>query len=312
MSMHFRDLAALVTADRAISGDEILRLRREGWADGAIAPEEAEALFTINDRVVAFPPEWTELFVEALCEFLVNGQEPRGYVTDEQADWLIARIDHDGRLETLAELELLARLAERATSVPQRLRSYALAQVEQAVLTGTGPMRDGLLDSGRITAAEAHLLRRLIFASGSDRPAAVSRAEAEALFRLKDATLGADNAPEWQTLFVQGVGNYLQGFGGAEPLSQERASELEAFMNTTAVSIGGFMARMARADPFAAIGEWTGQAPEPRDHAGEARDASLITPGEDMWLQSQIDADDRLDDLEKALLAFLDEESRGV
>ena len=34
------------------------------------------------------------------------------------------------------------------------------------------------------------------------------------LFRLKDATLYDVNAPEWDRLFVQGVGSYLLGFGG--------------------------------------------------------------------------------------------------
>lgn len=307
MSMHFRDLAALVTADRAISPEEVLRLRREGWGNGRIEPEEAEALFTINDRVAAFPPEWTDFFVDALCEFLINGEEPRGYLSDAQADWLISRIDHDGRLETVAELELIVQLAERAASVPQKLRDYALAQVERAVITGKGPMRTGLLDTGCVTAAEANLLRRIIFAAGSERPAAISRAEAEALFRIKDATLGAANAPEWQQLFVQGVGNFLQGFGGAEPLSRERAAELEAFMNDTAASIGAFMARMAGADPFDGVRGLMDEGDAGKDYDALADAAAEVTPTEDMWLQDRLDADDRLDDLEKALLAFLAE-----
>jgi hypothetical protein len=68
----------------------------------------------------------------------------------------------------------------------------------------------------------------VIFASGGDRPAAVSQREAEMLFRLKDATLGADNAAEWQRLFVQGVGNYLQGWQGAKGLTREFVDELLA------------------------------------------------------------------------------------
>ena len=62
---------------------------------------------------------------------------------------------------------------------------------------------------GRIDDAEVTLIRRLIFAPAGDGPAKVSAAEAEMLFRLKDATLGKDNSPEWKKLFVQGVANHL-------------------------------------------------------------------------------------------------------
>lgn len=129
----------------------------------------------------------------------------------------------------------------------QNLRSYALAQIEQAVLTGEGPTRkSGALEKGHVSKAEAGLLRRLLFASGSDRPAGVSQAEAEALFRIKDASLGGDNAPEWKQLFVQGVGNYIAGFTSGEALSRDRAAELEAFMNDRRSSTGGFLARFGK------------------------------------------------------------------
>src|SRR5690606_30862055 len=96
------------------------------------------------------------------------------------------------------------------------------------------------------------VLRRAIFAAGGDRPAAVSRDEAEMLFRLKDATLGADNTPAWKQLFVQGVGNYLQGYVSlSAQLTRERAAELEAFMNDADSSVGRFFGRMAKSAPNA-------------------------------------------------------------
>ena len=48
MSIHFRDLAEQAAADGAIAPEEILSLRRAGWGDGRIQPEEAEAIFAIN------------------------------------------------------------------------------------------------------------------------------------------------------------------------------------------------------------------------------------------------------------------------
>lgn len=309
MSMHFRDLAEQAAADGAISSEEILALRRAGWSDGAIQPDEADAIFAINDQLAEPTVEWTDFFVEALSEFVVNGSEPRGYVGDTQADWLIERIDHDGKLQSLTELELLAKVLDKATNTPERLKSYALAQIEQAVLTGEGPTRGGgSLDAGCISDAEARLLRRIVFAQAGDRPAAVSRGEAELLFRLKDATLGADNAPEWKRLFVQGIGNYLQGFSGYEPLSSQRAAELEHFMNDTAVNIGGFFARMAGSAVRGEGAKAFGRKGLERDVEAEAAQAHEVTGDENLWLQGRIDADGQLDDYEQALLDFLAED----
>lgn len=308
MSMHFRDLAMRAGADGAITPDEILQLRRAAWSDGQISPEEAEAIFLLNDQLAVAPAEWSDFFVEALGEFIVNGVEPRGYVSDINADWLIERIDHNGRVDSATELELLVRVFEKADSVPERLRVYALAQLEQAVLTGSGPTRAGDgLDPGKITSAEVSLLRRMIFASGSGRPAGVSRREAEMLFRIKDATLGADNAPEWQQLFVQAVANYLMGFSGHEPLSRDRAAELESFMQSEAKGIGNFFARMAKTDLDNAFGNVFGHKQPARDVDTEVADAARLSTEEDTWLQGMIDANDQVDAMDKALLKFLAE-----
>lgn len=313
MSMHFRELASKVAADGAITADEVLSLRREGWGDGRIVPDEAEALFAINDAIAAPSIEWSDFFVEALGEFIVQQVEPKGYVSQAQADWLIGRIDRDGKVESLTELELLVRLSERALSVPQNLRDYALSQIEQAVLTGEGATRKGgLLEKGHVSKAEADLLRRLVFASGSDRPAGVALAEAEALFRIKDASLGGDNAPEWKLLFVQGVGNYIAGFTSGEALSRERAAELEAFMNDRRSSTGGFLSRLGKSFLRDNLFDSAAQVIErekPSDLDARVARARDVDQGEETWLEGRIDADGKIDEYEAALLAFLEEES---
>jgi hypothetical protein len=310
--MHFRDLAAQAAEDGAISSEEILELRRAGWSDGSIQPAEADAIFAINDHIAEPTVEWTDFFVEALSEFIIAGGQPRGYVTDEQAEWLIARIDSDGRLDSMAELELLAKVLDKASNAPEKLKAFALAEIEQAVLTGTGPTRGGgSLEAGCISEAEARLIRRFIFAQAGDRPAAVSRGEAEMLFRLKDAALGAANAPEWKRLFVQGVGNYLQGFGGHEALSNERAAELEHFMNHTAHGIGSFFGRMAKSTVSGGFDDGVrqvfGRKVAERDIEAEAAQAHEVTSDEKLWLQGRIDADGEIDEYEQALLDFLAE-----
>ena len=307
MSIQFADLAKAVAADHRVSAGEILELRRLGWGDGQIRRDEAEAIFAINRRLDAPEAEWVDFFVEALGEFILNGTQPRGYVDQDGADWLIGALDQDGRLESMAELELLVRVMERATNVPDSLKHYALRQVELAVLDGSGPTRcGGHLSDTHITAAECRILRRIIFASGGHGPAAVTRHDAEMLFRLKDATLSEANDPAWDELFVDGVANYLKGFELQNAqISHARAMELEAFIADNRASVGRVLGQMAKEIPQ--VGNHFGKV-FGKNAAGtryiEAQAAgNLVTDDEDAWLEQMIEADGEVDDLERALLA---------
>src|SRR6476661_3742355 len=95
-------------ARKPISEEEVLKLRRCVWADGSISPDEASRLFDLNDEA-APSNDWSDFFVEAMCEYLIGRGQPRGYVTDADADWLMFRINRDGRVETCAELELIVK-----------------------------------------------------------------------------------------------------------------------------------------------------------------------------------------------------------
>lgn len=306
MTMHFADLARSVSADGEISPTDVLALRRLGWGDGQVSPAEAEAIFAIN-RVISRPSgEWVDFFVEALSEFVLNGSEPRGMCSEDEAQWLMQAIDQDGRLETMAELELLVRVIERAQNVPDSLKHYALRQLEAAVLTGTGPTRcGGELSDTHVTGAECRLMRRLVFASGGHGPAAVSRFDAEMLFRIKDATLGADNSPEWARLFVDGVANYLRGFVQTNAqLSHERMKELEGFIADNRPSVGRFMGAMAREMPqaFNHFGKVFGRKSEAARFTELEANGNLVTENEKRWLDQMIDANGQIDALDRALL----------
>ena len=309
MSVHFGELAKKVGANGTVSAEEILVLRREAWPDGRISQAEAEAIFALDRQLESKSSEWVDFLVESLGEYVVNQRAPAGYVDRENASWLMMQIDHDGSLCSMSEVELLVRVFERASNVPQALKDYAISQMELAVLEGTGPTRDGgQLAAGNVTTAEVKLLRRAIFAPASERPAAVGRKEAEMLFRLKDATLEADNAPEWQRLFVQGVANYLQGYSDSNAqISHERAQELEHFMNESRSSVGGFLGRMAKASP-AAFGQVFRRRDNGTSRLEDVVAAEAVTHAEREWLDAQIDANGRVDAYERALLDFLAED----
>lgn len=306
MSFQFDDLARAVAEDGRIAPDEILSLRQLGWGDGQINREEAETIFAINRQIILPTNEWVDFFVEAVSEFVLNGTEPKGMCDEAEAQWLMDAIDHDGRLESMAELEALVRIVEKARNVPDSLKHYTLAQIEHAVLHGEGPTRDGgELSSSHISTAECELLRRVIFASGGHGPAAVTRYDAEMLFRIKDATLQAANALEWPKLFVDGVSNYLRGFWAANAqLAHDRMKELEGFMADSSVSVGRFFGKMAREAPRVAnhFGKVFGKKAPVTDYTVQAIEGEFVTEAERDWLDVQIAADGQFDALEKALV----------
>ncbi len=303
MTAPMTDLTTRLRDQQRISAEDALQMRRIVWQDGEIDPSEADAIFDLNGTVKSSSRDWVDFFVEAMTVYLVRQQAPQGYVDEAKAAWLMARIDHDGRVDTLAELELLAKILEDATSVPDTLKSYTLAQIERVVLTGSGPTRDGGTVNPRgITEAEVALLRRVLFAQAGDGPAIISRAEAEMLFRVKDATRDADNTPSWQKLFVQAVGNHLMAIERYQPPSRDEATRLDHFMASIAPNTTGFLARIGSA----LIGNHDARSAIPAGDRASAADANhTIIPTSQAWLSSAIDRDGERDELETALLAFI-------
>ena len=67
--------------------------------------------------------EWQEFFVEAVTDFIVHQEKPRGYISQENADWLMRAISDDAMVTSMVELELLVAVTVtlptgRAVTVP--------------------------------------------------------------------------------------------------------------------------------------------------------------------------------------------------
>ncbi len=310
MSMHFADIARSAATDGGISSEEILAMRRAGWADGKMTRAEAESVFAAQHAVANPSAEWSDFFVEAIQQHVLEGSEPRGYASEEEASWLVDQVKADGRVCSMTELELLTRIIEKAQNIPETLKAYVLEVIEAEVLTGTGPTRDGgELSDTHVSEAECKLLRRVVFGQASDRPAAVSRREAEMLFRIKDASEHAANAPEFKRLFVQGVGNYLMGFAGsAGQISRERQMELDAFIADNRASVGRFMGEMAVAAPNA-FGIVFGKREKADSRSSQIAADVEVTGSEQDWLDAQIELNGKVDPYDQALLEFIAEET---
>lgn len=305
MTFQFDQFAAAIRAGGEITARDTLMLRQAIWSDGVLTQAEAQALFELNAMAKSKDPEWIAFFTEAMCDYVIDGSDPKGYVSEENALWVVEEIDSDGRVESAGELELLVKLAEKAVDLPNVLKFYALEQIEQIIISGEGPTREGDKNPHVVTAAESALLRRLIFAAGGFGPAIVSREEADMLFRIKDACLGNDNDPEWEKLFVQGVANHLQGFSAYAPLTRERAQQLEGFMRNSSPSIARFFARMGQLDLKGALADLFRAPDAPRDLDAEVEAAEEVTAPEKGWLDARIAERAGIDSYEQALLDFL-------
>lgn len=227
MNIQFADLARSAAACGEISPPELLALRQLGWSGGRITRHEAETLLALN-RALAQPNgahasgEWADFFVDALCEFVLGDAEPLEACDECEARWLIGAIDGGGQPVTMAEIELLVRLIERARAVPDSLRHYALQQVEAAVLAGDGPTRVGGGEARcHITGAECRLVRRILFATGGDRAPAPSRPTMETLLGIERATRPSNNSPEWRLVLFDATESHL-GRGLAKGETAER------------------------------------------------------------------------------------------
>lgn len=317
MTKEFQDISAERTAGSVFSDTDIAEMRRSLWEDGTVSAVEADTILLANDEMRGTSAEWTDFFVEAMAVYAVDAARPKGYVDDARARWFASRITDQGKLPGMEELLLVVRILERATRVGDALRTLAHEAFLRAVTEGVGPTRQGdnPAPAGCITPGETDLLRRVLFAPGSERPAGVSKSEAELLFAIKDAVLTGSNPPEWKQLFVQGVGNYLEGFSGAGELTAERALELEDFMTHGGAGLRSFFGRMASANigenVSAVVDALSGARGSEPDAFERAAEAAQVTPQEHDWLDMMLEQDGKIDEYERALLSFLAENSHG-
>lgn len=303
-----------------ITGTDVQRLRSLFYDDAHISREEAEALFSLNNTCIDNDPSWSEFFVEALADYLINEVEPIGYLTGANADWLIQRIAQDGIVNAATELELLVTVIEKARWCPERLARYALEQTEHAVIYGTGPLRSGThLEAGRVTDADVDFLRRAIYAFGGDGSIAITRSEAEVLFRVNDATCEADNSPAWEELFVKAITNAVMAASGYKVPSREEALRRERWLEERGdLSPAAFLSAIGRGGIKGIRNAYAEQTPEERAIARleqqriEIITNEEVTGGEVDWLVEWIGRDDQLTPNERALLAYLKAESPAL
>lgn len=306
------DVEEIMSRGNIRDGD-VARLRRAFYDDGDISAAEADALFEIHRACNVKDESWADFFVEAVTDYVVRQAEPEGYVTAENAEWLIASLGGEAGVRTKTEIEVLISVLEEARWSPPSLAAYAMDQVVRAVKDGSGPLRAGVENRRRfIMDAEVELLRRIIYAFGGDGCVAVTRPEAERLFEI-DALLGEDAAnPAWTELFVKAVANVVLGASGYRVPSREEALRAEMWLDERGeLSLSGMVSAIAHEGLRGVINAYSEQSPEARAISRLERQRLEIVTGEELeadeteWLCAQLARDGLLSQNEQELILFL-------
>ncbi|MEQ8934452.1 MAG: hypothetical protein RIE56_01505 [Amphiplicatus sp.] len=303
-SSKLQPLAAL-GADGFISARDVLALRRTVFADGVVSTEELDALFDLGDRAPNGDKEWAEFFAEAASDFYLREEEPHGYLTDDEFRTLKARITRNGERASDLELSLLIKLMENAVTTPPEMSKFTAMQIKRRIAERQG--------GPRITAEDASLLRRWLFAAGGDGNVAVTKAEAEYLFDLNDLVAKGKNDPAWTDLFCKGVANHLMAHIGHTPVGRAEALKTHAFMSDHSVSVGRVFGKMfsgglggvKKGFGLARSGETGAQAARNATRDGDLAEAEIVTTSEADWLAERITRDGATHESERALIKHL-------
>lgn len=208
----------------SVRDSDVALLRRALDRSQRRTTQDADALFRMHGCCPVRDPAWADFFIETVTDFLIREMEPTGYLTSEQAAWLIERLAPGGAIETKTELDLLLNVVDKARWAPESLIRFALDQIRAAVVSGKGPLRAGTRqEPGRILDAEVEWLRELLFAFGGDGNVPITRTEGELLFAIQGALAEPDTSKAWFDTFTAAAANCVLSASGYAVPSREEA-----------------------------------------------------------------------------------------
>ncbi|MEE9273377.1 MAG: hypothetical protein V3U57_08950 [Robiginitomaculum sp.] len=313
-NVNLSDIISDISSRGRIMDADCALVRRAVFEDGKISTMEADRLFALNDLQDKCET-WDMLFVEALTHFLVRQTMPHGYVNQANATWLLARISHDGVVESRTELELLIYVMKQAHNVTENLEIFALNQAVESVLNGRGYMgKNRTLEPGVITEDDVKLLRRVLYACASEGGVGITRREAEVLFDLNDTTINAKNHPSWTKLFVGGIANHIMMVAAWNEPDAQEALRREKWLEVESKSIIPKMHVPGISNIFGMFKNFSSEDQPQYMHTNGSTIAvaERVTQSEAHWLIERLDRDNILHENEKELLRFLKEESPQI
>jgi hypothetical protein len=313
-----------IAAGGTLDAAAVSNLRRSIYSKDRVTRADFLALLTAGRA--AGPdtcPEYADLLAEVATDLLVRQSDPPGYIVSSDADWLIGQLN-DGGLSCAAEFPMLASVLRYAVSTPPALATFAVREVEKAILSGHRTAT-GEADHppGIVTASDIEILRSLVFASTEGSSLHVTRESAEALFDIAHATAGAPNDASFDDFFAKAIGNYLMGaaFRWTPTAADARAHQ---HWSDRPASFADFFAEMVEKPLGERFGGLVAEtkivdeideavfARENAADAAEIRDAAALKPSTADWVIAHLTRDGPLSSPEKRLLGFLAKEATAM
>ena len=282
------------------AGDLVARVFR----DGVVTRAEADALFVLNDRLSRRTSGWDKRFITAVSDFLLQTEAPQGWISDQEADWLMAHLQSVADAPREVDVDLLVTVLRKADGAPPRLGLFAL-QLSCA----------RIIAKGQADEAETERVRGALYAPGGAGGLWVTRDEAQLLFKTNDAVANARNAKSWGELFARAIGNHLLAASHPDPDTELDALRRESWLESDSGGVfAAFGDMLANGDWFERLTWKPGQAEKARNEAREAaqRSAERIEQQEEDWVLRRLGWDNRVSPAERTLLDFLAREAPGL
>lgn len=302
-------LMAQLMSSACLTSQNVLELRRNVFADGVMTRGEAQMLLDLDTACTDACPEWPLFLNEAVSDYMVHQERPSGYISQDNAVWLQNALNAC-RPETA--VGVLVHVLEKAKSAPEGLSAFGLEIVAKSIFANDG-------GQPHISRDDVEMLRRILYAIGSDGGVGLTKQEVGILFDLNDQTAEALNDPQWHDLFTKAIASFILCVSGYEAPSREEALKQEQSLDNPNASIKGFFARMmsgglsAIAESYAADTTLEGAFAQKNTRFEAAAElASTVDNEEAKWLAERIGRDGKLHENEVRLLQFLKAESPKI
>ena len=264
--------------------------------------------------------EWTNLFSEAVTDYVVHQNEPTDYIPQEKADWLVAKLKEKGGIATTSEFAMLIDMMKNALGVPPSLSAFALREIETAIVSGHHSLIGGEDHAaGTVTEADVDVLRSVLYAATTGSVGHVTREEAEALFDIAHATAHGTCDPAFDELFARAVGNHLMAICSHVP-SRNEMLHRDQWLDQRE-SLAGFFSRMltpGSAETYRELmksplerADEDMAALERQDDAARA-ESEQITGAEADWVIAHLTRQGPLTSAETRLLKWLGDEAPSL
>jgi len=195
---------------KSIKTADVDRLRALVTTMPLISDSDVKALLAINQACPVQASEWQPFLVSTIAEFLVDDMEPRGYVSQANAGWLLAELERNGLIRTRNGTAIVLATLDHARWAPQALVRHILGRLADQMSASTSPKTPDFVVACSALSA---------FASQEALP--LTPAELRQLFRIDAA---ADVCPPgWRVLMMRAVSNAALAASGYNVPPRHRA-----------------------------------------------------------------------------------------